>query len=301
MSGVPLAAASLTAKDGITFEVSQAYYEENRVFVAYRMSSGADLIALHEGAPENTEWTQNLDNWIVGEIPPFESAGLIKEHDWLNGQGQRWLEGPYDVIDGVSLDGKQLHALGGSQYLQQDGSLIGWMECEIPEEMTADTLNLNLLASCVHAVKFQDYTTFRERWDTTEQVSVPFTVKRNTETVTVRGVARTGAGQAQAEMTMGKVDLYGTIRLASPEQFKARKDLEEDTGEIAADLLIYWDLYRNGQPLEIYGENQVSLEGADEVIYRMQFPYMDDLNGLQFVPQYARSGAHADEAIQLEK
>ena len=148
-------AASQTLEDGISMEINQAYYEGSRIFVSYTMGSNADLIQLHEGAPEETKWTHEVENWITGEVPAIDQADYMKEHDWLNGQGQRWLEGPYDVIEGIVLeDGTETRTVGGMEIKQKDGSLIGWLEAVIPEEKATDSQSFALSVSCNHAVKF---------------------------------------------------------------------------------------------------------------------------------------------------
>ena len=145
-------AASQTLEDGIAVEVNQAYYEGTRIFVSYKVGSNADLIQLNEGAPEETQWTHEVENWITGEAPAIDQADYMKEHDWLDGKGQRWLEGPYDVIDGITLeDGTETRTVGGMEIKQKDGSLIGWLEAVIPEEKATDSQSFALSVSCNHA------------------------------------------------------------------------------------------------------------------------------------------------------
>ena len=294
-------AAVQTLEDGITVEVNQAYYEGSRIFVAYKLGSNADLIQLHEGAPEANEWTHEVENWITGEAPAFDQADYMKEHDWLDGKGQRWLEGPYDVIDGITLeDGTETRTVGGMEIKQTDGSLIGWLEAVIPEEKATDSQSFALSVACDHAVKFQDNTTYRENWQETGKATVPFTVTRNKDVTTLEGTLQTKDWQAKASATSGKADMQVTIRMTSDEQSKARKELETGDGEIATDLIIYWELYQGGQPLDdVYGENRAFMDG-EEVVYEMRFPRMDDVSSLSLVPMYAQSGVHEDEALIIE-
>ena len=293
-------AAFLTMDDGITVEVSQAYYEGDRIFVSYRMSSNADLIQLHEGAPDGIEWTHEVEDWITGETFAIDQADYMKEHDWLNGQGQRWLEGPYDGIDGIVLeDGTKTRTVGGMEYRRKDGSLTGWLEAVIPEGKAADTQAFGLAVTCDHAVKFQDHATYRENWQTVESNSVPFTVTRSKDLVTLQGTRQSEIWKARAEVSVGKVDMQAVIRLTSAEQAKARNELETGTAEVTTDLIIYWELYRNGKPMDMYGENRVFMDG-EEVVYETQFTRLDDVSSLSLVPMYARTGAHTDEAIVIE-
>ena len=117
---------------------------------------------------------------------------------------------------------------------------------------------------------------------------------------TLRGSKQANSWQAKAAATAGKADMQVTIRLASDEQVKARNDLETGSGEVSTDLIIYWDLYRNGQLInDVYGENRVFMNG-NEVVYEIGFPYMDNVSSLSLVPMYARTGGHEDEAIVIE-
>ena len=294
-------AASQTLEDGIAVEVNQAYYEGSRIFVSYKVGSNADLIQLNEGAPKETQWTHEVENWITGEAPAIDQADYMKEHDWLNGQGQRWLEGPYDVIEGIILeDGTETRTVGGMEIKQKDGSLIGWLEAVIPEEKATDAQSFALSVSCNHAVKFQDNANYKENWQETKKATVPFTATRSKDVTTLRGSKQANSWQAKAAATAGKADMQVTIRLASDEQVKARNDLETGSGEVSTDLIIYWDLYRNGQLInDVYGENRVFMNG-NEVVYEIGFPYMDNVSSLSLVPVYARTGAHTDEAIVIE-
>ena len=294
-------AASQTLEDGISMEINQAYYEGSRIFVSYTMGSNADLIQLHEGAPEETKWTHEVENWITGEAPAIDQADYMKEHDWLNGQGQRWLEGPYDVIEGIVLeDGTETRTVGGMEIKQKDGSLIGWLEAVIPEEKGADSQSFAITISCNHAIKFQDNANYKENWQETKKISIPFTAAKNKDAVTLQGTLEINSWKAKATAVAGQVDMQVTIRLSSDEQVKARNDLETGSGEVSTDLIIYWDLYRNGQLInDVYGENRVFMNG-NEVVYEIGFPYMDNVNSLSLVPMYARTGAHTDEAIVIE-
>ena len=294
-------AASQTLEDGITVEVNQAYYEGSRIFVSYRIGSNVDLIQLHEGAPEETEWTHEVENWITGETPAIDQADYMKEHEWLNGQGQRWLEGPYDMVEGILLeDGTETRTVDGMEIKQKDGSLIGWLEAVIPEGKAADSQSFALSVSCNHAVKFQDNANYKQNWTESGKAGVPFTAARNKDSVTLQGSLETKAWKAEASATAGKADMQVTIRMVSDEQSKARNELETGDTEINTDLVIYWDLYRNAQPMtDAAGENRTFMDG-DAVVYEIGFPRMDNTSSLSLVPVYSRTGAHEDEAITLE-
>ena len=294
-------AASQTLEDGITVEVNQAYYEGSRIFASYKVGSNADLIQLNEGAPKETKWTHEVENWITGEAPAIDQADYMKEHDWLNGQGQRWLEGPYDVVEGILLeDGTETRTVGGMEIKQKDGSLIGWLEAVIPEEKATDSQSFALSVSCNHAVKFQDNANYKENWQETKKTSIPFTAAKNKDAVTLQGTLEINSWKAKATAVAGQADMQVTIRMTSDEQVKARNDLETGNGEVSTDLILYWDLYKNNLPMnDVSGENRVFMDDK-EVIYEIGFPRMDNISSLSLVPMYARTGAHTDEAIIIE-
>ena len=173
---------SVTAEDGTKAEVCQAYYEGNRVFVSYRMGANTDFVILHEGAPdEEIEWSVVTEDWISGEAGSFGFEDLRKEADWLDGKGQRWLEGPYDMLqDALMLeDGTETVVVEGEQSKLKDGSVIGWMECLIPEEKAEDTMTFSLSLSLIYVIKFQDFSTFREYWENRGKTYISFTLNRN--------------------------------------------------------------------------------------------------------------------------
>ena len=43
------------------------------------------------GAPDgDIQWDNEVQDWVEGEIPAYD-PDVKKEHDWLDGKGQRWL------------------------------------------------------------------------------------------------------------------------------------------------------------------------------------------------------------------
>ena len=295
-------AVSMTAADGMTIEVSQAYYEGNRVFISYRISANTDLMELHEGVPdEGIEWMQVLDDWVAETYGFSDFADVRKEDEWLDGQSQHWLKAPYDTVAGLCLeDGTKAEAVAGYEYKQQDGSLIGWRECVVPAEKTAEMLTFGVIVDCVTAIKYQDYTTFREYWTAPEQACVLFSLNRNDEMQYLQGVSQAGNLQAQADLVMGKVDLKGTIRLVSADQVKCWQPVTGETGPLDVDMLLGWKLYQDGQALNLDGFRSASVEGEDTVVYELQFPFLENTSGLTLIPEYVRSGEHPGEGILLE-
>ena len=131
-----------TTGEGVTLEISKAYFEGDRVFVAYRLTGPRTYIELHEGAPEQEyEWDVTENLVMAGNFSSNdpEQQRMI---DFLDGSGQRWAlsENSY-VSDGLFLeDSTYADIIGGEEQFQEDGSILGWKECTVPEDRLEDTL-----------------------------------------------------------------------------------------------------------------------------------------------------------------
>ena len=294
-------ASSLT-RNGITVELGQGYCEGNRVFVSFKISANTDLIELYEGAPDaEIKWRDSMENMIIGE-EPAPSPDVKKQYDWLDGKSQHWLRVPScSAGDGLELeDGTYLDIVAGYQKKQADGTILGWEECMIPEGKESDTLTFKVPFCWYTMIRFQDYTTYRETIESSENDSIRFTLNRNNSFRYLQGASQAASYQAAAEVVIGNVDIKGTIRIVSPEQaasWIAWQEGEEGTG---TDVISCWNLYQNGELVsaDLYGASEVI--GTDEVIFEVIYPHMDDISGLSLVPEYSEGGEKPDEAIALE-
>ena len=179
--------ASLTTEDGARFEIGQGCYVGNHVFIAYRICAVTDLITLYEGAPdEGTEWDQVIEDWIMGDLKVTGYPDVDKENQWLDGKGQRWLECPYchneeylELADGTYLD-----FTAGTEMKLEDGTVIGWRECLIPMDTAQDTESITFVVPVSYgkAIKFQDYSTFRENFGVEQNVGISITLHHLEET-----------------------------------------------------------------------------------------------------------------------
>lgn len=215
----------------VTVEVSQAYYEGNRVYISYRASSQI-----------------------------FEQDGLDLE------------DGSYaDIIAGGSMQ-------------QEDGSVIGWKECIVPEDELADT---------------QTFCLVYRTPESEEKRTLSFTLKHHEYDQYLQGVSPAEAYQARAILYMGKVDLKGIIILTSPEQAASWLAWQEGEEETGTDVISCWNLYQNGELVsyDLFGETAVNEE---DVTFAVMFPFMEDLSGLTLIPEYSEAGEKPDESIVLE-
>ena len=215
-----------------TVEISQAYYEGNRIYISYHVNGVAE------------------------------------------------------VLDGLELeDGSFADITAGGEVQQDDGTVIGWRECIVPEDELAETQTF-CLAYRIPESK--------------EKQLLKFTLKQHPYNYFLQGVSLAETLQARAILYTGKVDLKGIVVMTSPEQAEswiAWQEGEEGTG---TDVIACWNLYQNDVLVstDLCGESAVN--GTEEVTFAVMFPFMDNLSNLMLVPEYSEGGEKPEEAIVLE-
>ena len=224
---------STTQTEGsVTVEISQAYYEGNRVYISYKASSQI-----------------------------LEQDGLILE------------------------DGSYADIIAGGKVQKEDGSVIGWKECIVPEDELADTQTFFLEYSIP---------------ETAEKRKLGVALNRHEYSQFLSGVSTVESYQARAFMYIGKVDLKGIVVLTSPEQAASWHAWQEGADSTGTDVISCWNLYQNGELVscDLFGESAVN---EDDVTFAVVFPFMEDISGLTLVPEYSDAGEKPDEAIALEQ
>ena len=293
---------TVTADDGVTVEITQAYYEGNRVFIAYRQSGNLYACARHEGAPTGEyAWDWEEADFVYSENMMSENPREQEDILWLNGEGQRWEEMHHaGLLDGLSLaDGAYLDIIGGETAWQEDGSVIGWKECEIPEDRLADTLDFKAVLFRTDSVLFQDGRHFYRAVRRGEKTDIPFTLKHNSSAVSLCGEGGTDQYAAWAELVMGQVDMRGTVRMRVPEAWVRVWNTWENPDHI--DLVEDWLLFAGDRQIGKHGVQSESVDGADTLVFELLFPRPEAVDDLALVPVYAASGLRENEAIRLER
>jgi len=216
----------------VTVEVSQAYYEGNRIYISYRAS------------------------------------------------------GPVMILDGLEMnEGAYADIIAGGETDSENGMMIGWKECIVPEDELAET---------------QTFYLAYKAGDSEEKGLLQFTVKQNAYDQYLQGASQTESYQARAVLYMGKVDLKGIVSINSPEQAAGWIAWQEGAEETGTDVIACWNLYQNGELVSADLSGASEVNGTGEVTFAVMFPFMDDLNGLTLVPEYSEAGEKTDEAIILE-
>lgn len=293
--------ATFTTADGVTITVDQAYYDGSRVFISYTKSGPFDVVTMGEGVPEGLgecDWPRPGEKF--GESFGFHSPSFQQIAAHMNAGGARWARRAYvNVHDGLRSGETDLEIIGGDTYLTADGTMIGWKECVVPEEIAADELTVSLGVFASSTTYCQDETGLYEYYgDRAPATWYAFTVKKDA----TAGAQLTGAGSgkgwtAEARLTASPFDLKGEIVLRCPQDWVEIERTWENPQGI--DHIREWKLSVNGVLVDGW-----IIEGTDprvdgqltyQVLCRMDGAAQD----LALVPVYSESGACADEAIRL--
>lgn len=289
-----------TTNDGITIRIEQAYYEGNRIFIAYRMTGNWNETALHEGTPdEKIKWIWEEPDMIaaktmISDIPERQQA--IQQ---LDGQGQRWIATmDIGLHDGLSLaDGTYLDIIGGDNIVQPDGSVIGWKECEIPEDCLRDTLTFQAKLYRIRSIMYQDGDTYREAAEQGESTTFAFTLKQNHDLTCLRGIGKGRDYTASAELAAGQIDLRGKITVICPASWIQAWKAWENPDNL--DIIGGWALCRDGVVIDEDGVQSIALDGENQLVFEVLYDSVDDLNDLTLAPVYRYRQPRAEEMILL--
>ena len=266
----------------IILSASAAFASGDGLFGELSRVDGADerLAALEEAAETlDLTYTTNTQVDIVLCQAYYEGNRVYISYK----ASKSWL-GFQDGLN-VSDDG-YADIIAGEEMELDDGSMIGWKECIVPEDYLADTQTFGLV--------------FWPNPDSEEMSTLSFTLNRNEYEQFLQGTTAPQKNQARANLYMGKVDMKGFISVISPEQ-AASWIVWFETGEgNGTDVIGSWSLYQNGELVsgDLYGA--IGTNGDEEVVFGVMFPRMEDLTGLTLVPEYVEAGEKPEEAIILE-
>ena len=97
---------SQTTEDGVTLDISQAYYEGNRVFISYRITGPRTHIEFHEGAPEKEyDWFAVDEDFVMADNYGSDDPEQQRMIQFLDGSGQKWAAVKQTILsDGITLE-----------------------------------------------------------------------------------------------------------------------------------------------------------------------------------------------------
>ena len=187
---------------------------------------------------EKAEDVQLTATTKAGTTVTIDQAIYEGNHVYISwrAEGQSPELSPTDIYmtDNLYLeDDTCLNIIAGESF-EEDGCEIGWKECEIPEDLCADTLTFKTLPG--HDVG-----------------EVVFTLARNKQFVSLAGSLAASDCQARAEVLGDKIDTMIKVYADYPEEQIAAWN------EGKAELFDWWYLYQDGRPVD-----QVSDMGSTE-------------------------------------
>ena len=294
--------ASTVTGDGIQVDIDKCYYEDDRVFISYRISGKTYECIHHEGVPKgDIQWDWEEKNFVYAENMISSIPSQQPDILWLNGEGQRWEEVYHASLhDGLMLmDGTYLDIIGGDIMPQEDGSIIGWKECGVPVGKRDETLEIKAVLFRTSSIKFQDGRNFYSATERGEQTDIPFTVKRNNDLHYLSGTSANETYQVAADFTVGQIDMKGEVRLYCPSEWvKAHDDWNYSSEE---DLIEDFILYKEDEPLSNHGTESERYQDDYAIFFEQLYNCPNNLDGLKLVPVYTKTGAHPEEAIPLKQ
>ncbi|MBQ9944205.1 MAG: DUF4179 domain-containing protein [Clostridia bacterium] len=292
---------STTTEQGITATIQQAYYDGERVFVAYKLEGNRVIVEMGDGIPDVKEWSFEQDGMLYARdydsaLPEDEKIGA-----WLDGTTPRWAKrtatSPHD---GLSLsDGTYLDIIGGTSYLQPDGSEIGWKECLIPKDKQTDTLEVNLMLFTGATTYYQDEKSMKWAYERIgENINIPFIVTKDDISRPLIGYMDAGTWQAKANVILNPVDVRGEIVVTCPETWVEALSAWESN---AINPIVNWQLYDDNVRIEGHNlSGGYSKLSESQLTYSICFQHGNDTKHLKLVPVFLDGTIDTEHALSLE-
>ena len=292
---------SIMTEEGVTVTIAQAYYDGERVFISYTVEGPFDQVELGEGKPDVDKWDWEMPGEVYGQSFGSDSAGhdLMVAH--LDGSAPRWATSHYvNIHDGLQIGDEYLDIIGGESYLTEDGRLVAWKECVVPEELAADEVTFLLGMFTSHNTWYQDETgCYLSHGERTGEMWHPFTVKRDkTGGVPLTGESSGEGWTAVAALSVSAIDVKGEIIMTCPQSWVEIERTWENPDDI--DYICEWRFCIGGEQVKDCGTEWIS-SGVDGQLTIGVSSKLDALvEDMLLVPVYSRSGVHMDEAITLK-
>lgn len=294
--------ASFTTDDGVTITIDQAYYDGSRVFISYTKTGPFDLLSMGEGMPENLgecDWA--LPGEKFGDSLGIDGPDhqLMVAH--LDGSAPRWAKRIYvSTHDGLRSGDTDLEIIGGETYLTEDGTLVGWKECVVPEEVAAEELVVSIGTFTTTTTYYQDETgLYLYYGDRPAAVWHPFTVRK--DTTGGQQLVGESAGEgwtAQATLTASAIDIKGELVLSCPQDWvEIERTWENSKG---LNYIGEWHVYMDGVRDKDGGVEWVSSGVDGQLTFGLCCKVDAAVKTIQLVPVYSKTGENMAEAITLK-
>ena len=285
---------------GVTVTVHQAYYDGSRVFISYSVAGPYDVLETGTGDPGivNYDWEEKgvifREQWFV-EGPNGQAL-----MSWLDGSEPRWAKRTVvSVHDGMQIGDEYLDIIGGEYYWLEDGTLMSWKECIVPEELAADEVTCSIGVFGGATTYYQTaealYTSHESLLKTTWH---DFTVKKTEARASFFGAVETADWSAKASLTASAIDVKGEILVKGPEGWTEIWTSWENPGKL--DYINDWVLYIDGVKAEGHNlDGGVNAREDGTICFTLCYK-LDSLTAdMKLVPKYRYAGEKPEEAIVL--
>ena len=285
---------------GVTVTVHQAYYDGSRVFISYSVAGPHDVLETGTGKPDLVNYDQKYDGVTFADMWYVEGPNGQALMSWLDGSEPRWAKRTViSVHDGLQIGDEYLDIIGGEYYYLEDGTLMSWKECIVPEELAADEVTFSIGVFGGSTTYYQTpealYTAHESLVKTTWY---DFTVKKTEASAALTGTAQTADWTATADLTASAIDVKGEIIVKGPEGWTEIWTSWENPGKL--DYINDWVLYIDGVKAE--GHNlDGGVNAREDGTIRFTLCYkLDRMTAdMRLVPKYRYAGEKVDEAIVL--
>ena len=281
--------------NGVTVTVHQAYYDGSRVFISYAVTGPHDVLEMGTGDPGIVNYDREETGVRFKEQYFVDGPNGKPLMGWLDGSESRWATRTVvNVHDGLQIGEEYLDIIGGEYYWLEDGTLMGWKECEVPAGLAA-TFSIGVFTNKTTRYQTADtlYTAYLERGKTTWH---EFTVKKNELATALTGTTQTADWTATATLTASAIDLKGEIVLDCPASWSEVWRTWENPNQI--DFIEDWKLYLDGKKVE--GHNlDGSSYGSGPITFMVCYQMEQLSSDIMLVPDYWYGGEKPDEAIHL--
>lgn len=284
--------------NGVTVTVHQAYYDGSRVFISYAVDGPHDVLEMGTGDPGIVNYDREETGVRFKEQYFVDGPNGKPLMGWLDGSEPRWATRTVvNVHDGLQIGEEYLDIIGGEYYWLEDGTLMGWKECEVPAGLAADEVTFSIGVFTNKTTRYQTadtlYTAYLERGKTTWH---EFTVKKNELATALTGTTQTADWTATANLTASAIDLKGEIVLDCPASWSEVWRTWENPNQI--DFIEDWKLYVDGKKVE--GHNlDGSSYGSGPITFMVCYQMEQLSSDIMLVPDYWYGGEKPDEAIHL--
>ena len=284
---------------GVSVTVHQAYYDGSRVFISYSVAGPHDLLETGVGDPGIINYDLEEKDVIFGKQWFVDGPNGPKLASWLDGSEPRWAKRTVVTVhDGMQIGEEYIDIIGGEYYYLEDGTLMSWKECIVPETLAADEVTFSIGVFGGSTTYFQTAETLYTSYERGQTTWYPFTVKKSEVGAALTGTAKTAEWEASATVTASAIDVKGEIVLDCPKQWSDLWQTWENLDKV--DYIHVWTLYVDGVEVEGY-----NLDGGVNVLgdgkLRFTFCYkLDSLTAdIKLVPVYCHADAKPEEAIPL--